>query len=355
MPSALYYPHTAIRSQGLIKTALLLWDEVACIVPQRNWPLEKPFSDKALNEAVELLVKRHVPSLAEKRQAHRDVDEFIHEEGSRLLLNHPLGRGYPNRYLMYPNKFLRGTWIELERQGFAAFDHRSSDYGVPPVLGLLMMSSLASACAGTQKHLVTDRAQAYSLIERTRATLMGAPFVEGLDASQIAPELDRLVTISLKLLNARRISAKKVLDFRKREARSHSADYRKMRVRYFTAVNSYVHRILSEAKSVKDVKEIEKQFELDISDDLKSLKKELGIVTLESLFSKEMALTVLAIGGAFAAPIAGLTSLAATIKGIGVVPLVATAIKQRKDRRKVLLSHNTSWLYIANQPRLATV
>jgi hypothetical protein len=223
------------------------------------------------------------------------------------------------------------------------------------VLGLLMMSSLASACAGTQKHLVTDRAQAYSLIERTRATLMGAPFVEGLDASQIAPELDRLVTISLKLLNARRISAKKVLDFRKREARSHSADYRKMRVRYFTAVNSYVHRILSEAKSVKDVKEIEKQFELDISDDLKSLKKELGIVTLESLFSKEMALTVLAIGGAFAAPIAGLTSLAATIKGIGVVPLVATAIKQRKDRRKVLLSHNTSWLYIANQPRLATV
>ena len=33
MRSALYYPHTEIRSEGLLKTSLMLWDRLHVIVP----------------------------------------------------------------------------------------------------------------------------------------------------------------------------------------------------------------------------------------------------------------------------------------------------------------------------------
>jgi hypothetical protein len=66
-----------------------------------------------------------------------------------------------------------------------------------------------------------------------------------------------------------------------------------------------------------------------------------------------MFVTLLALAGALVTPVAGLTTLAATLKGIGVVPLVATGIKHKKERRKALLAHNMSWLYNASQPRIA--
>ncbi|UCC96185.1 MAG: hypothetical protein JSW40_05435, partial [Candidatus Omnitrophota bacterium] len=76
-----------------------------------------------------------------------------------------------------------------------------------------------------QRQKVTDRVLAYSLLERAKATFFGAPYVEGLDASQVAPELNRLVTLSLRVLDARSIPIKKLLAFRKREAKGKSTDY----------------------------------------------------------------------------------------------------------------------------------
>jgi hypothetical protein len=66
-----------------------------------------------------------------------------------------------------------------------------------------------------------------------------------------------------------------------------------------------------------------------------------------------MALTILAVAGSLLSPISGVTNLAAIIKGVGVVPLVDTAIKYKKARRKVLLAHDISWLYSAKQGRFA--
>jgi hypothetical protein len=218
-----------------------------------------------------------------------------------------------------------------------------------------MMSSLAESCAGAQFDRITDRLDAYGAIQRARATLLGAPYVEGLDSSQVAPDLQRLVTISLRVVGAGKVSVTKLVAMRRREAKTNTADYRKMRVRYFSAVKTYADRVVNHARTGNDVKAIEAEFRRDISDDLKSLKKELGIASIESLFSKELALTVLAIAGALASPIAGLTTLAATLKGIGIVPLVATAIKHKKERRKALLAHNMSWLYWAKQPRIALI
>ena len=42
MRSALYYPHTKIRSEELLKSSLLLWDKVSSIVPWQHFDEKYP-------------------------------------------------------------------------------------------------------------------------------------------------------------------------------------------------------------------------------------------------------------------------------------------------------------------------
>ena len=140
---------------------------------------------------------------------------------------------------------------------------------------------------------------------------------------------------------------------RKRKRKGTSSDYRTMRLNYVNALQSYIQRMLTEAKSARDVSEVERQFRADMKDDLAALKGELNLASIEPLFSKEMALTVLAIGGALVEPISGLTNLAVTLQGVGIVPLVQTRIRHKKARRKPLLDHKMSWLYLTKEKGIA--
>ena len=47
MRSALYYPHTEIRSVPLLKTAMLLWDHVEFIVPYSGY--RPHYKDRGMN------------------------------------------------------------------------------------------------------------------------------------------------------------------------------------------------------------------------------------------------------------------------------------------------------------------
>ena len=140
---------------------------------------------------------------------------------------------------------------------------------------------------------------------------------------------------------------------RKREIKGNSTDYRKMRLNYLKNLKEYVGRIRKEAKTKEDVKEIERQFKEDMREDLYNLKRELNIASVEPLFSKEMLLTALVLGGALLEPISGLTKLAATLKGIGIIPLVKTRIEHKKNRRKALLQNNISWLYLTQEKAIS--
>lgn len=53
MRSALYYPHTKIRHEGLLKTSLLLWDEIHVIVPWDGYRIDR--SPALETEAFELI------------------------------------------------------------------------------------------------------------------------------------------------------------------------------------------------------------------------------------------------------------------------------------------------------------
>src|ERR1019366_3931570 len=74
MRSALYYPHTTIRNEIVLKRALLLWDSIEYIVPDRDYKAQ--YSSTLLAEAAELVAEPHVPSLDEQTEAHKQIEDF---------------------------------------------------------------------------------------------------------------------------------------------------------------------------------------------------------------------------------------------------------------------------------------
>lgn len=79
----------------------------------------------------------------------------------------------------------------------------------------------------------------------------------------------------------------------------------------------------------------------------------LGLASLKSLFSNQVALSVLIQAGSLLAPIAGLTSLPTQVGAIGIIPLVKAALDYRGARREALKKHTMSWLYLAKQGRIS--
>jgi hypothetical protein len=156
MRSALYYPHTEIRSEGLLKTSLMLWDRLLVIVPFADF---KPHYDSPESrKSFELIGKCHSPSDSEKKQAHDLVEDFA----TRPL---PDAFSYfsvqdPNEiYEVYPQKLLPETWRILQQAGLAGAPLADADYPTTGPTGLSLMSLLADCCAGDTLVRVTDRPQ----------------------------------------------------------------------------------------------------------------------------------------------------------------------------------------------------
>lgn len=160
MRSAVYYPHTNIRSQSLLKTALLLWDEIKVIVPWRGYHLEHSSSLEA--DAFHLVGRKLNPTEAEKRQLHEFVEDFASRELPRQFYLQ-MARGDERDYEMFANKLLPETWDMLKRAGMAhPARFRPSHTVATEPTALALMSILAACCAGSTFARVTDRSTAYA-------------------------------------------------------------------------------------------------------------------------------------------------------------------------------------------------
>lgn len=362
MLKALYYPHTDIGSEVIIKNALLLWDQVETIIPSRTWRPEMGSHNRNRQaapawfpEAAEIVVARRVPDAKEQGLAHETLSRMV----SDGVLQSLLGKGpvpWPSQeYLIYPEKFLDRTWDLLCRHGIANWIREESDYGVPAAVGLLMMSVLADVCAGSQLQKITDLTQAYAWLARQRASLLGSQYVTDLDVSQIAPDQDRLAMISPEVLDARKIPIEKLIALRRREAKDSGSDLRAMRRRFAKAIHDHIERIGKEARTGNDVKELSRQFRDELKTDLHDLKKELQLTSLKTLFSRKVCVSVLLVGGSLVSPVAGLTGLATNVGGLGVIPLLKAEVEHRAARREVLRRHTMSWLYVASKGPISMV
>lgn len=352
MLKALYYPHTEVGNPTILKNALLLWDSLETIVPRMARPSPHGPKDRMLQEAARLVVTPRCPSQKEQQEAHKALEKLLNTGQFATIMGKAPADWRDGRYLIYPDKFLHMTWNMLEREGLARFESGDMDYGVPAALGFLMMSLLADSCAGTQTQKITDRTDAYSWLAEAHASALGTVPVTGLDVSQVAPAYDRLVAISLEVLDARDVPLEKLIEFRKREAKSGSTDYTAMRRRYLAALDAHIKRVTKEARNVTDLRELERQFRSELKHDLSDLKSELGVASLRTLFSKEVAVSALITAGSLLAPIPGLTALSSQVGLLGVIPLLRSATELRGARRSALLKHTSSWLYLATKPRL---
>jgi hypothetical protein len=337
MRSALYYPNTEM-SEALLKTSLLLWDEVHVIVP---WAEFQPrYDSRDADEAFSLIGRCRLPTDREKLQVHSFVRDFA---------KRPLPRAFSYRatgstiHGVYPQKMLPETWQLLEEAGLTGQTRAGVQYPMNEPTALSLMNIISDCCAGESLTRITDQADAY-------AGLAGL-FVHELGEEEILNTgREQLVPLSLRITNAENLTFKKLIDFRKREfGTGDGHSIRDLRHRFMERIETQV-TTLANAATANDVAEIRRQFEEDTTDDYSELRQALRLKAQEMLGVREI-VTVIAAAGTLVAAMAGHFIPGVVAGGGGAASiggLLATRSKFVAERREILKKHPTAYLYEAS-------
>lgn len=347
MLTALYYPHTKLTNPNLIKNSLLLWDKIEYIVPNRYWKLLQLTDDPTLDRARALVAKPHVPTAEEKQLAHEAIVELANSTLPDWFFVDKVSDSL--KYELYEGKFLKETWRALEASQLARPNlrgHRDFQTSLP--FGLTMMSILADVCAGSQKQPITDKTEAYSAINRYVTHIGGGD----LNKLELTTPQDRLVGISVKLIDPQVLDLNRLIALREREeAGEHQL--RTLRHNFLKKVREHAERVALEPKHGGDVQELERVYEQEMAADLAALQDELKVEKSKLALTKEIVIGVLALGGTLAGWALGLADIAQVG---GVLTLregitVFSELSKRKiefnaARNKTLQGHVMSWLYV---------
>ena len=347
MYTSLYYPHTKIQTENLIKTALLLWDRVEYICPKYFDP--DPYEDKLMAEAAELITKKHIPSAEEKKETHNKVKRLLSKPLPDWFLFEPESPIQP--YQIFHDKFHDETWQALTQQGLAQLNpmpvrgYSFSDYMMHPSLGYTLMSILADVCAGAEKRTITDQTDSYAALTRYFTQDAGGQYGDVDLADNIEAECERLVTISLKIFDVRGVALDKLVQLRKREEKENSKKtfLSSLREKYFTELDSYVQR-LHGATRENDKEEIERQFERTMTGDLNKLRQELKDEAVNVIVSKEF------LGAVAVVPMAVVQPVTTSI--ISSALLMKTLKDYKRKKQTKYTGHAMSWLYMVKPSRL---
>jgi hypothetical protein len=209
------------------------------------------------------------------------------------------------------------------------------------------MSILADVLAGDTRARVTDRGAAY-------ATIANAPTPGAQEVDET--NLEHVIPLTFKTVALERVPIKRLIDFRKREAKSSSAhQYRRLRHKYVDSLTSHAKNVAGYPLGTADRTLLDEQFQQKMEDDLAELKDELGIARKDAILSKEsLALigiaalavtTMISSAGLAAVPLA----VAGAIKSSGVLATVGgpllMAHKYGVARKKTLRDHPMAYLY----------
>jgi hypothetical protein len=338
MLTALYYPHTTLRDSSLLKTALLFWDRLEFITPSPDYKLKSFDGNKDVDEALEIVGAPLFPSREQQQQAHAAIEDLATSSLSNDFLWNQTD-SMESRFLVYPQKFLPETWEVLKQTNLAIPDCSGhfEDWSMGRNFGLVIMSILADACAGSEKRAVTDQVNSYNLLTRSIASMHGGSFGSASEAAT------RLVTIALKIVDANQFTLRELIDFRKEESAASGHRVRQLRHNFMKVVDGYIKKISGCKGKDGDVLEIERQYEQAMRDDLLNLKDLLKRKATDTLLSRDVGVGILAIGGMMVTPWTMPTA------ALGVGALVKTAKGYRADRREALSKHAMSWLFTMKQ------
>jgi hypothetical protein len=339
MRAALYFPHTEVKSEQLVRSSLLLWDTVECIVPDLGYRPE--YADKKIARAMELIGKKHRPDDSEKLEAHKFVEEFATRQLPEAFYYQKVDAGGED-YEMWPQKFMWETWELLQSMKLTGAALKNADYPTTPAVGLSLMSILAECCAGETRARITDQGVAYATISNMLVD------EENDREQQVAYE--SLVPLTLKLLDISNLPIDKLIAFREREAKESSGHtLTALRHNYLKCIEELAVD-LSKLTRKGDQDERTRVFESDMRTDLKQLTQELWGAKVDVIFSKEAVVSVLAAVTAVVGAVHGvpLAIPAAASFGGGAVTVGGAVLLGNKyvsNRRATLKKHPMAYLY----------
>jgi hypothetical protein len=345
MRSALYYPHTTVTNEHLVKTALLLWDRLEYIVP---WPhFRSHHGSRGIAKAMELIGKPRCPGDDEKQEAHARLKEVVSRKfPPQFYFGRRRGLHFEEHYEMYPEKLSPDSWDLLGKARLSGKLLPNSDYPLSEFGGLMVMSILADCCAGTTRSRVTDRGSAYATLAGFLGNDPAGPKIRKADAH------GQLVPISLKVIDTSQVGIDALIQLREREEKEAGHTLRDLRHRYVDGLETYVSRLVNEKATKADAAEIQRQFANDMKADLKDLRDELGFARKDALLSKEFFATVLTATGTVASWLFGVPlQLEGVITAAGapvaIGGLMGVHNKYLRERQAVMKKHPMAYLYEA--------
>lgn len=336
MRTALYFPHTEVRSKALVKSALLTWDKLEWIAPYREF--RPDYDDVGIARAIELIGSGRAPTDAERDRAHELIAELV-ERGVPDVFRYVPSSGKRNDdYELWPQKLARRTWHLLAERGLIGGFLDNMDYPASQAAGLSLMAVLADVMAGKTRARITDRALAY-------ATLSNA----AVDGEASSPVQDHMVPLSFSTVGVDRIPLNVLIDIREREEREPGGGLRDLRRDFLAALEAHVARIASVAIGSRDRIELDRMFLDDMDRDFRELKRELGFSRREAWLTKDVTTLVLAGGTLLAAAAGAALHLPEVLTGAGAAATVGGVLtagnKLARARYETLRKHPMAYLY----------
>ena len=336
MQTAIYYPHTTPASSQILRTALLLWDEVEFIVPWEGFVPHHANSQVA--EIVELIGRQRVPSHEAMRLAHDRIEEFATQPLPDAFRYQSTEKDVQSHY-MFARKLLPETWAILRELRLVGGSN-SRAQSLQDETGLALMSILTDCCAGEQKARITDRQLAYAQLSNI--------LVHDTAESAGAEVLQQcIVPITMGIVEAGSLPLAELIAFRKREARSGGDDLRRLRQRYRSRIEGQIEA-LTATTLASDREELQRGFEIAMRDDLADLKGELRLARRDMLTSKDTIILALATLTAGAAAAKGMHLPIEQVTLAGSLPVLGGVLnaqsKYAQARRSIIAKHPMAYM-----------
>lgn len=338
MRAALYYPHTEIQSEGLIRSALLTWDRLEYIVPYRGFTPN--YRNRTMAEAIELIGAPVVPTDADRHAVHDQLKELI-AQGVPEPFRYD-GEGLHGQdYEIWPQKLLHETWVMLRDHQVIGPILGNADYPATQGGGLTIMAMMADVMAGETRARVTDRGLAYATLANVARP--PADMVIG------AEDLAQVVPLTFKSLALENVALDRLIAFRQREEKEGGQDFRTLRHAYQDRLSNHLAEAAKYPVASRDRLELDRVFEQEMEDDLRDLKRELGLNKADLLLSKDTIAFVLAGVGLVGAALAAKFSVPEAVAVVGgpaaIGGVIGVANKFGSKRREVLRKHPMAYLY----------
>lgn len=342
MRSALYYPHTRIQTEQLLKRALLLWDYIYVITP---WQGYQPYYElPRFAEAFSIIGRCHYPSDDEKQLVHGLVADFL-DRPLPAAFSYSPANDDQETYDIYPQKLLPDTVTMLEQRGMSLPLGRRN-MRASAATGLTLMNILADCCAGDTLARVTDEGHAY-------ANLAGL-FVEDPDGDLTLDQArEQLIPLSINVVNVDGFSLEALIGLRAREeAAAEGSQIRDLRHRFVEKIENQAKHLVKAGSSLAR-EAIEQEFRRDMQDDYRDLQDALRAKGVQTIGTKEVLGATLfglgAIATAIFAPPVAIAGAASAVEGIiSVGGLISAKSKWAEERKKILKEHPTAYLYEAD-------